>query len=99
MPIYEYRCPECKQIFEEWQRDYEEHEVTCPVCGSRTERLVSHTSFILKGSGWYATDYSQARTGTGGNGGNGPKKKDTGQGGRTKEEAKYGGTSAEGSSS
>ena len=57
MPIYEYRCPDCKQIFEEWQRDYEEHEVTCPVCGSKTERLVSHTSFILKGTGWYATDY------------------------------------------
>ena len=99
MPIYEYRCPDCKQIFEEWQRDYEEHEVMCPVCGSKAERLISHTSFILKGTGWYATDYSQARSGTSGKGGNGAKKKETFSDSRTKEEAKYGGATAEGSSS
>lgn len=57
MPIYEYECQDCKQIFEEWQSGYEEQELTCPVCGGTSKRLISNTSFILKGSGWYVTDY------------------------------------------
>lgn len=57
MPIYEYRCQDCEQIFEEWQKDFKEQDVPCPVCGARAERLISSTSFILKGSGWYVTDY------------------------------------------
>ncbi|GAB7079544.1 FmdB family zinc ribbon protein [Megalodesulfovibrio paquesii] len=57
MPIYEYRCQDCEQIFEEWQKDFQEREVPCPVCGAKAERLISSTSFILKGSGWYVTDY------------------------------------------
>lgn len=61
MPIYEYRCQDCKQIFEEWQADHEERELSCAVCGGTANRLISHTSFILKGSGWYATDYSSKK--------------------------------------
>ena len=57
MPIYEYRCQDCKQIFEEWQADHEERDLSCAVCGGTAKRLISHTSFILKGGGWYATDY------------------------------------------
>ncbi|AGW13024.1 FmdB family zinc ribbon protein [Megalodesulfovibrio gigas] len=57
MPIYEYRCQDCEQIFEEWQKDFKEREVSCPVCNARAERLISSTSFILKGTGWYVTDY------------------------------------------
>lgn len=57
MPIYEYRCTDCEQIFEEWQTDYKERELICPVCGSKARRLISNTSFVLKGSGWYTTDY------------------------------------------
>jgi putative FmdB family regulatory protein len=57
MPIYEYRCPECEQIFEEWQSNHEEREVECPVCGASSKRIMSNTSFVLKGSGWYVTDY------------------------------------------
>ncbi len=57
MPIYEYRCCDCAQLFEEWQKDFQDREVPCPVCGGKSERLISNTSFILKGGGWYVTDY------------------------------------------
>ncbi len=58
MPIYEYNCQECRQTFEEWQKGFEEREIPCPVCGGKSTRLISNSSFILKGSGWYVTDYS-----------------------------------------
>ncbi len=60
MPIYEYNCQECKQIFEEWQKDYEERDIPCPVCGGNASRIISSTSFVLKGGGWYASGYNSA---------------------------------------
>ena len=63
MPIYEYRCKECQQVFEEWQKDFAEHEFSCPVCGGASERLISNTSFVLKGGGWYVTDYGRGNSG------------------------------------
>lgn len=57
MPIYEYRCNDCQQIFEEWQKNFDQKDMSCPVCGGSGKRLLSNTSFILKGSGWYVTDY------------------------------------------
>lgn len=59
MPIYEYRCRDCAQLFEEWQKDYQERSMPCPVCGGGAERLISNTSFVLKGGGWYADLYSK----------------------------------------
>lgn len=59
MPIYEYSCEECHQIFEEWQKDFKDREKACPVCGGSAQRLVSSTSFILKGGGWYASGYTK----------------------------------------
>ena len=64
MPIYEYRCGECAQVFEEWQRGFEERDAHCPVCGGKSERLISNTSFVLKGTGWYVTDYKSSGTAT-----------------------------------
>ncbi len=57
MPIYEYQCQKCQTIFEEWQSGFEDREMPCPECGEESKRLISHTSFQLKGSGWYVTDY------------------------------------------
>ncbi|MFO7718803.1 MAG: FmdB family zinc ribbon protein [Thermodesulfobacteriota bacterium] len=68
MPIYEYRCEDCQQIFEEWQKDFEERQMPCPVCGGNSKRLISNTSFILKGGGWYATDYAHGSAQANGNG-------------------------------
>lgn len=62
MPIYEYRCNDCEQIFEEWQRSHTEETVPCPVCGSESHRIISNTSFVLKGTGWYVTDYAKGRS-------------------------------------
>lgn len=64
MPIYEYRCRACDNVFEEWQKDFKEREPGCPSCGEPAERLISHTSFILKGGGWYVTDYCGKKPGT-----------------------------------
>ena len=80
MPIYEYRCEDCQHLFEEWQKDFTEKELVCPVCGGRARRMISNTAFILKGSGWYVTDYAgkSAADGNGGNGnGNGNVSKDS----------------------
>ena len=58
MPIYEYQCPKCHSIFEEWVKVSEAHgQEPCPDCGTLSPRLISHTSFVLKGGGWYVTDY------------------------------------------
>lgn len=68
MPTYEYACNQCGREFEKVQRITEPAQAECPACGSSdTRRLISHSSFILKGSGWYVTDY--ARKNGGGNGG------------------------------
>ncbi len=59
MPIYEYRCPKCG-TFETMQRITEPALKRCPTCKSKVERMISSTSFVLKGSGWYATDYARS---------------------------------------
>jgi putative FmdB family regulatory protein len=62
MPIYEYKCPKCG-VFEAMQRITEPSLKKCPTCKSKVERQISRGSFILKGSGWYATDYAKKATG------------------------------------
>lgn len=58
MPIYEYQCPKCGKVFEEWGKASESHrEEPCPVCGTPSPRIMSRTSFVLKGDGWYVSDY------------------------------------------
>jgi len=57
MPTYEYECPRCPRVFEVKQRITEPALVTCDVCGGPIHRLLSAAPFILKGGGWYVTDY------------------------------------------
>lgn len=62
MPTYEYECPKCPRVFEVRQRITEPALVTCDRCGGPVHRLLSPAPFILKGGGWYVTDYpSEAR--------------------------------------
>ena len=61
MPIYEYKCNKCG-VFEAMQGIKEAPLKKCPTCKSRVERQMSRGSFILKGSGWYATDYAKKST-------------------------------------
>jgi len=57
MPTYEYECPRCPRVFEVKQRITEPALATCDRCGGPIHRLLSATPFILKGEGWYVTDY------------------------------------------
>lgn len=60
MPIYEYGCSSCGHELEAWQKISEKPKKVCPKCHARKlERLISNTSFQLKGSGWYVTDYAK----------------------------------------
>ena len=62
MPIYEYRCEKCGE-FEYSQRITDPALQRCPTCKRKVRRLISNTSFQLKGSGWYVTDYARAGSG------------------------------------
>lgn len=55
MPIYEYICRKGHE-FEEMQSFSAPPKRKCPVCGTKAERRISLTSFVLKGSGWYSKD-------------------------------------------
>ena len=57
MPTYEYECPRCPRVFEVKQRITEPALETCERCGGPIHRLLSAAPFILKGEGWYVTDY------------------------------------------
>ena len=59
MPIYEYKCTKCREIFEAFQKITDEPVSQCKFCGAKVEQLISHSSFQLKGSGWYLTDYAK----------------------------------------
>lgn len=59
MPYYEYRCLKCGHHFEVMQKMSEAPKKKCPECAGRLEKLISHTSFQLKGGGWYADGYAK----------------------------------------
>ena len=58
VPIYEYKCESCGNIAELMESIQDADTVkTCPICGAEAKRIISNSSFQLKGAGWYATDY------------------------------------------
>lgn len=93
MPIYEYRCENCGD-FEETQRISDPPLQRCPKCRRKVRRLISNTSFQLKGSGWYVTDYARGSGNGGGKSGSqsgsqtAETKSDAGANGGTKSETK-----------
>jgi putative FmdB family regulatory protein len=58
MPIYEYQCQKCG-TFEATQRITDKPLAKCPTCKGKVKKLISNTSFQLKGTGWYVTDYAR----------------------------------------
>jgi len=64
MPTYEYQCKACGHEFEREQRISDPPLKTCPSCKARqVKRLISRTSFHLKGGGWYSDLYSKPKDG------------------------------------
>lgn len=57
MPIYEYKCKKCDKVFEVLQKINSDPLKKCIYCDGEVEKLISLSSFQLKGSGWYDTDY------------------------------------------
>lgn len=60
MPLYEYKCDKCDKVYEVMQKFSDPEIKLCEVCGSEVYKLMSRTSFQLKGSGWYASDYKKS---------------------------------------
>ena len=58
MPVYEYECQKYG-TFETTQRITDEPLSKCPTCKGKVKKLISNTSFQLKGTGWYITDYAR----------------------------------------
>jgi putative FmdB family regulatory protein len=72
MPIYEYECQACGHRFEEWQKMSDAPIKVCPKCRKKkVEKLISHTSFQLKGGGWYSDLYASQKPGGSAESGNG----------------------------
>jgi len=63
MPIYEYQCGKCGTV-EVTQRITEKSLSRCPTCKAKVKKLISNTSFQLKGTGWYVTDYARKDNGS-----------------------------------
>lgn len=58
MPIYEYECTKCGNIEEAVQKMSDAPLTACRQCSGKLHKLISQSSFHLKGSGWYVTDYA-----------------------------------------
>ena len=72
MPIYEYECAACRQREEHSQRVADAPLVNCSACGKpELFRVISPSTFHLKGGGWYKDDYRSSGSGGGGESGSG----------------------------
>jgi putative FmdB family regulatory protein len=84
MPIYEYKCKKCGSQFEAFQGITDPELKSCKFCKGKVQKLVSLSSFSLKGSGWYVTDYKGKKPGATAK----PKKTETSESSATKETVK-----------
>lgn len=77
MPLYEYRCRQCRALLEILQRLGDEPLQICPKCGGELQKLISRSAIQFKGSGWYVTDYARRQPHNGQSShGNGHEKKE-----------------------
>ena len=74
MPLYEYKCDSCGDVFEVMQKFSDEPLTTHDGCGGAVRRLLSAPALQFKGTGWYVTDYAR------GNGSSNGSKKDASEG-------------------
>jgi putative FmdB family regulatory protein len=62
MPLYEYKCHSCGEVFEVIQKFSDQPVVAHEKCGGPVERLISTSALQFKGSGWYVNDYGKGKT-------------------------------------
>ena len=80
MPIHEYQCRKCEAVVERIEGVHDGPMKKCPTCGGKVDQMMSSGAFILKGTGWYATDYGTRSHDNGNGKGKGkgkPKEKDS----------------------
>ena len=66
MPIYDYECLDCKLQFEVEAKMSDSPPTGCPTCSkANLRKMISRTSFVLKGGGWYVTDYKSTKKSAG----------------------------------
>ncbi len=82
MPLYEYKCDNCGEVFEVMQKFSDEPLTVHPKCGGPVHRLLSAPALQFKGSGWYVTDYAK-----GGNGGSTKSEKESKPASETKSDS------------
>jgi putative FmdB family regulatory protein len=58
MPIYEYQCEQCGKLDEAIQKFSDKPLTRCRHCSGKLHKLISQSTFHLKGTGWYVTDYA-----------------------------------------
>jgi len=63
MPVYEYQCSACGQVEEAFQKISEPPLESCSQCKGQLKKIISQSTFHLKGSGWYVTDYGGKKAG------------------------------------
>lgn len=63
MPLYEYECSKCGRIEEALQKFSDKPLKKCRHCSGSLRKLISNSSFHLKGTGWYVTDYAKKNSG------------------------------------
>lgn len=68
MPLYEYRCTKCDNLFQLMEKLSDSSEIRkCPKCRQDAKKIISLSSFHLKGGGWYVTDYKGKSNGNSAN--------------------------------
>jgi len=92
MPLYEYKCGSCGDVFEVIQKFSDQPLTVHENCGGALERLISTSALQFKGSGWYVNDYGKGNS-------KDPKPKSDNSSGESKGEKSNGSQSATESSS
>jgi putative FmdB family regulatory protein len=69
MPLYEYQCENCGDVFELIQKFSDEPTAIHEKCGGKVHRLISAPALQFKGTGWYVTDYAKGGSNNPANGG------------------------------
>ena len=61
MPIYQYECKKCNKIFEKYLPINFSENIFCEKCGDKLKKIISNSTFILKGGGWFTSGYNHKK--------------------------------------